>query len=366
MRIAFLCKRRYMAKDVILDRYARLYELPRQLALLGHQVHGYCLSYQGAAEGHWDHGGGLEWSSRSVGRAIVPRVLGYAGYLRAQLRRFRPDLIIGASDIPHVALAGRLSRQLRVPYAVDLYDNFESFGQARFPGMVPALKRAVRDASVVTTTSALLADHVRQHYGAKGAVIAMPSAIDPAVFHPRDRRESREALGLPLDRRLVGTAGSLHADKGVGTLYDAWRALEASRADVDLVLAGPTDIPPPQGARVHYLGMLPHASVATLFSALDVSVIYVRDTPFGKFCFPQKAYEMAACGSSIVASRVGATAQLFERTPAMLYAPDDARDLTARITQQLDHPILPEIEILDWTALVARAEPAWRRAAGIS
>ncbi|MDN5851146.1 MAG: hypothetical protein L0H63_16170, partial [Nitrococcus sp.] len=27
MRIAFLCKRRYMGKDVILDRFARLYEI---------------------------------------------------------------------------------------------------------------------------------------------------------------------------------------------------------------------------------------------------------------------------------------------------------------------------------------------------
>src|SRR3546814_4200678 len=30
MRIAFLCKRRYMGKDVVLDQYARLYEMPRR------------------------------------------------------------------------------------------------------------------------------------------------------------------------------------------------------------------------------------------------------------------------------------------------------------------------------------------------
>ena len=32
MRIAYLCKRHYMGKDVVLDRYARLYEIPFQLA----------------------------------------------------------------------------------------------------------------------------------------------------------------------------------------------------------------------------------------------------------------------------------------------------------------------------------------------
>lgn len=38
MRILCLFKRRYMRKDVIVDRYARLYELPRQLALRGHRA----------------------------------------------------------------------------------------------------------------------------------------------------------------------------------------------------------------------------------------------------------------------------------------------------------------------------------------
>jgi len=35
MKIAFLCKRRYMDKDVVADRYGRLYEIPYQLSRLG-------------------------------------------------------------------------------------------------------------------------------------------------------------------------------------------------------------------------------------------------------------------------------------------------------------------------------------------
>jgi len=31
MRLVFLCKRRYMGKDVSVDRYARLYEIPVSL-----------------------------------------------------------------------------------------------------------------------------------------------------------------------------------------------------------------------------------------------------------------------------------------------------------------------------------------------
>ena len=67
---------------------------------------------------------------------------------------------------------------LDVPYAVDLYDNFESFGQARIPGMVGALRRAVRRARLVTTTSEPLKDLVVEGYHATGEVISMPSTVD--------------------------------------------------------------------------------------------------------------------------------------------------------------------------------------------
>ena len=128
MRIAFLCKRRYMGKDVILDRYARLYEIPHQLARLGHEVQGYCLSYQGHDEGSWAHEaapGSLIWRSRSLQRWLVPGLATYPVYLLKELQQFKPDMLIGASDIPHVAIGAWLSRKLEVPYAADLYDNLD-------------------------------------------------------------------------------------------------------------------------------------------------------------------------------------------------------------------------------------------------
>lgn len=276
MRIAFLCKRRYMGKDVILDRYARLYEIPRQLAHLDNEVGAFCLDYHAAdTDGCWEHEaapGRLRWHSLSVGRTRLPRLAAYPWHLLRQLRAFKPDILVGASDIPHVVLARWLARRLQVPYAIDLYDNFEGFGQARIPGFVPALRRAVRDATVVTTTSEPLRQKVLAD-GARGTVIAMPSSVDLAVFHPGDKAQARQALSLPQDGKLVGTAGGLYREKGIEPLYAAWPALAASRPDVHLVLAGPLEngFAPPQGERVHYLGHLAHGQIANLFRALDVA-----------------------------------------------------------------------------------------------
>ena len=362
MRVAFLCKRRYMGKDVIVDRYARLYEIPYQLARRGHTVFGFCLSYQGHDEGTWEHtvpAGKLIWESRSLGSLLLPRLLTYPATMLRRLQEFAPDLIIGASDIPQVALGSWLAGRLRRPYAVDLYDNFESFPQARVPGFVGALRRTVRRADLVTTTSEPLKELVTESYRAEGEVIAMPSTVDKAIFHPSEREASRRALGLPQDARLVGTAGGLHRDKGVDALYAAWPAIAARYADAHLVLAGPFegDFPPPTGPRIHYLGMLPHARTAELFAALDVGVIYLRDTEFGRYCFPQKAYEMLACGLPIAAARVGVMTHLLAETPDALYRPDDPGDLARAVTVQLDKPLRPVVSIDDWSAVIGAVEP---------
>lgn len=367
MRIAFLCKRRYMSKDVILDRYARLYEIPNQLARLGHQVRGYCLSYRTeAVEGEWTHDaepGELQWNSRRISRWVVPTLIGYPLHLLRELHDFKPDVVIGASDIPHVIWGCWLSRKLGRPYVVDLYDNFEGFGQARLPGAIRMLRRAVRHADVVLTTSEPLRELVMGEYRATGWVVAMPSTVDTATFRRRDRGDARRELGLPAGARLIGTAGGLYADKGATVLYDAWHCIEMQTDDVHLVLAGPhgPSLPPPSGNRVHYLGAMPHEQVAQLFSALDVGAICVRDTPFGRYCFPQKAYEMLACGLPVVAAELGAMRSLFADSPACLYRVDDAQDLACKLLAQLDAPVASDIAVKDWAQVVAEIEPLIRR-----
>lgn len=365
MRIAFLCKRQYMGKDVILDRYARLYEIPFQLAALGHTVGGFCLSYQRHAEGTWTHHatpGELNWESSSLGTLRFPTLVNYPRHLLHRLRAFAPDLLIGASDIPHVALSAWLARRLGIPLAVDLYDNFEGFGQARIPGMVWALRRAVRAADLVTTTSNPLKDLIINGYGARGEVIAMPSTVDKAVFRPMDQTACRQSLALPIDVKLIGTAGGLYRDKGIGALYEAWKLIAAQRSDVHLVLAGPVDpgFPPPIAERIHTLGMLPHARTAELFNALDVGAICIRDTPFGRYCFPQKAYEMLACKLPVAAARVGAMNQLLAKVPAGQFDADDAEGLAKALLAQLDHPVIANVPIQDWAQLIGALEPRLR------
>jgi len=361
MRIAFLCKRQYMRKDVIVDRYARLYEQPRQLALLGHDVLGLCLSYRETCEKDEEHEaapGVLRWLGFSPGRWMLPGLLGYPSRALAALRAFKPDLLVGASDAPHIILAAWLAKRLGIPYAVDLYDDFESFGLTRVPGMRWLYRNAIRQAAAVSCVSEMLAQRVRDEYRAEGQVLALPSTINRSLFQPQEVNACRERLGLPLNVRLVGTAGGLEAAKGILPLYQAFEILSGRMPDLHLVLAGGIEpaCPPPEGPKVHYLGELPHARTADLFAALDVGVVYLRDTPYGRYSFPQKALEMVACGLPVVVAKVGEMGKLFANSANSLYEPDDPASLARCIQAQIEVPSVANIAIRDWASLAQEME----------
>ena len=362
MRIAFLCKRHYMRKDVIADRYARLYEQPRQLALRGHEVLGLCLSYRrtdARDETHPALSGRLHWIGLAPKLSLG--MLTYPWQAEAALRNFAPDLLVGASDSPHVILGHYLTRRLGIPYAVDLYDDFESFGLTQIPGLRTLYRRAIRGAAVVSCVSDYLAHRVEHVYRAMGKVISLPSTVDQAVFHPLDRIECRKSLGLPVHAQLVGTAGGLGAEKGILPFYAAFKQLSKQMPDLHLVLAGRVEpgCPPPEGPNVHCLGELPHHRTAELFNALDVGIVYLRDTPYGRASFPQKAYEMVACGLPVVAARVGAMEALFGDTPNSLYAPDHPASLAECLNAQLECPAVAHITIRDWASLAREQELAY-------
>jgi hypothetical protein len=85
----------------------------------------------------------------------------------------------------------------------------------------------------------------------------------------------------------------------------------------------------------------------------------VRDTPYGRYSFPQKAYEMAACGIPLAVARVGAMATLFRDWPQALYEADDAASLADSVAKQLVRPQIAELAIPDWAELAGRMEEAY-------
>ncbi|UHQ54873.1 glycosyltransferase family 4 protein [Microbulbifer sp. YPW16] len=361
MKIAFICKQYYSGRDLIHDRFGRLYEFPLQLARLGHSVRVYCVDYRGAGGGIWSHSaepGTLRFESLSVSKSQLLRLLPYPRKLLEKVESFEADLIIGASDIPHVACATWLAKRLQRPCIVDLYDNFESFGQAKIPGFTSLLRYAVRSADMVTVVSEPLRALVVRRYDPVCPVFVLGNSVDKDLFRETDRFSARRNLGLPTSGVFVGTAGRLSRRKGLSTLYDAWERIESKIPGAHLVLAGSVEkgLTPPEGGNVHMLGELPYRQMVDFFNALDVGVVTVADDEFGRYCFPQKAYEMLACGRKIVAADVGAMSSMLSGKPRQLYSPGDAGELAEAVVAQIKAPEECDIFVPGWEELVSDLE----------
>ena len=362
MRILVLTKRQYTNKDLLSDRYGRLYELPLELARLGHTVTGCCLSYRQRDQGHLQgpkiDATPVDWYSWNLGSTILPGLIRYQGKLNSLCREFQPEIILACSDALQVVNGQRKAQQLAIPFVADLYDNFESFGLTRLPGLLPLFKQAVRRADGVVCVSHLLQEYIETSYLPAGRVVTIGNGVPDNLFRPMDQRQCRQRFNLPLEGRLIGTGGTLGNSRDMDTLFAAFQQLAGRDPGLHLVLAGTLESGTvlPADKRIHFLGTLVSQEMPFFYNSLDLGLVCNRDSPFGRYCFPQKLVEMAGCNIPLVATNVGETAVLFRKHPASLYTAGDPASLARAVTGQLENPETVDLPVSSWRALAGRLD----------
>lgn len=347
-RVLWLCKSRYMSHDVIDDRYARLFEIPhclgRHLA-----VRGYCLDYRLQRAAPVPDDLAHEW-----GRGNIPRSLfiGWFFQLLAFARSFSPNVVVASSDCLHVILGAVVARLHGATFYADLYDDYATFGLARIPGVRWLYRRALARADGICAVSRTLASDMEKAYPGK-PVLVLESTIGGDDFAPCDSAESLAYLGLEhlSSSARVGICGGLNRYHGADVTFAAFDLVAQKVPDVAFVVAGylDDDCPLPERPFVHYIGTLPHGDMPRFYSAVDVVIVPLSNTRFGYYAFPQKAYEVIACGRPAVAAEVGALALLFESLPTARYNPDSPGSLAEAIARQLGDPAVLDVDIPTWS-----------------
>jgi glycosyltransferase involved in cell wall biosynthesis len=174
------------------------------------------------------------------------------------------------------------------------------------------------------------------------ALILTP--IDTTVFRPMDRSGACRAAGLDPARRYLLFVGRLDDQvKRVSALIRGFAALAAEQRDADLLVAG--DGPDGQKlrclaaerapGRVHFLGWIPGGdAIVPLYNAAECLVLPSRSEGF-----PTVVGEAMACGTPVLASRVGGVGELViqDRT-GWLFAPGDDEALAAGLSFVVSHP----------------------------
>lgn len=347
MRIAFLSKRFYMGKDVVADRYGRLYQIPTCLARQGCSVISVVSDYYSRRSSQTvESVGDVIWHIVSVRSPL-------AWYRAACAACKEADVIIASSDCVHVVLAFRLARKFRKPVIMDLYDNYESFGLAKLPFMRSLFRHAIAVADGIICVGDQLASVVRKQIKPKGPVVTLNSTISPGDFYPIGRVGARAALGLPSGRALVGVCGGLDEKRGIDNVYRAIEQLWRQGSDVRLVLAGRVDprSPPPSDSRVYVLGNLHLEDMNYFYNAVDLNILQYLDNEFGRFAYPQKLDEIISTGAPLIASDVGELKERFRKTPRVLYDSSRPDEIANAIKSALVEPVAYEARSQDWNVV---------------
>ena len=354
MRILTISKRFYTGKDLIRDRYGRVFEFSQQLARTGDQIHGVAIGYRSAGcgdamrQGH--DIGTLVWEGYGLGCGAGHGLKGYLQRIRQLCEEFEPHVVFSASDCFNVIWGAHLAEKVGCPHVADLYDNFESFGASKIPGVRSFFRRALRRADMIICVSQSLADYVKTTCRLPAHPQVITNAVDVTQFRPLDKRHCRQQLDLPGDRLLVGTGGALSRNRGIETILAGFQKFKNAYQGMDLVLSGPLGrgVRIPKNDRIHYLGELPYEKMQFLFNALDVGVISNLDSAFGRYCFPQKFHEMAACRLPIVAASVGDLPGLMRTCQKALFAPGSVDSFQEALEYQLSNQRLVPEFALSW------------------
>jgi teichuronic acid biosynthesis glycosyltransferase TuaC len=234
--------------------------------------------------------------------------------MRALHQKARFDLIDAHYLYPDGYAAVSLGRALGLPVVVSARgSDVNRF--AGFPRIRPMLQSTLAEAAHAIAVSAALRDRMVELGVPASRIEVIPNGVDLETYAPRDRAASRARLGLT-DRKTLLYVGNLVPGKGMEALVDGFALLRSPSGtvvpgdeEVRLVIvgAGPLRAALEERAAargvtdaVRFAGEIPHAALGDWYSAADaLCLVSEREG------WPNVLLEALACGTPIVATRVG-------------------------------------------------------------
>jgi D-inositol-3-phosphate glycosyltransferase len=226
----------------------------------------------------------------------------------------------------HYWLSGVAALTLKTRWSVPVLQMFHTLGRLknRVARSAAELEPAVRleaETRIVSAADRIVAANVVERaellrdYAAHASRIAtIPCGVDTDLFTPADRAEARRRLGLD-GRPVLLWVGRIAPIKGLDTLLDAVARLAEGGQDMRLLVVGGDADEPTSGHEtslrqriprlgleqsVRFVGPQPQSVLPLYYAASDVTVLPSYYESFGMV-----ALEAMACGSPVIASRVG-------------------------------------------------------------
>jgi D-inositol-3-phosphate glycosyltransferase len=262
----------------------------------------------------------------------------------------------------HYWLSGSAALALKTRWSVPVLQMFHTLGRLknRVARSAAELEPAVRleeETRIVSEADRIVAANVVERaellrdYAAHASRIAtIPCGVDTDLFTPGDRAEARRRLGLD-DRPVLLWVGRIAPIKGLDTLLDTVARLREGGQEMRLLVVGGDADEPTSGhetslrqriARlelvdsVRFVGPQPQSVLPLYYAAADLTVLPSYYESFGMV-----ALEAMACGSPVIASRVGGLVTTVRDGVTGFLVPDgDVGALAERIETLVTDPEL--------------------------
>lgn len=285
-----------------------------------------------------------------------------AGFALTRAHRRRHYGLVQVHTLPDFLVFAALPlRLVRVPVILDLHEAMPEFFRSRFRGRTGRIgyallrlqeRAAAAFASAVLTVNEALGDRLIGIGVPASKVMVVPNAPSLARFDPA-RHPARPFMADGTLRLVY--AGALSPIYELDVVLAAIARLAHERPDLpvclDLYGRDFAEVPLRDQAsalgvadRVAFHGRIPIEAVPAAIARADVGLAPTRRSEFTDFSLSTKAYEYAAMGRTVIASRLPMVERIFG-DDVVTYEPGDADDLAAALLRLVDEPEVREARV---------------------
>ena len=216
------------------------------------------------------------------------------------------------------AVASHLAERWGVPHVAMFHTLGEVKNRARSSEHEPASRIEAERAIAKSADRIVVASQHEKHlltslYGARDESIAVvPCGVDLDLFSPMDKEFARKRLGLRASERIILFVGRIEPLKGIDILIAAAAQMHEDENFEVLIVGGDARAETQVEAlraqaaalgvdhHISFVGAVEHDKLPLYYNAADVCVVPSYYESFGLV-----AVESMACGTPVVASRVG-------------------------------------------------------------
>jgi glycosyltransferase involved in cell wall biosynthesis len=200
----------------------------------------------------------------------------------------------------------------------------------------------IRHAKRLLFCSKALMEEIFSHspWLASNACHVLHNAVDTEVYFPRNTESLRRELGLTSELPIIGIVGQVKRIKGHEIFLRMVQMMNHEGIEAQYLIVGDDNVQ--KGAYTKHLKAMAHdlgvegqvmflgyrKDIPEIMSLLDLITVPSLHEPFGRV-----VVEAMACGTPVVASRIGGMVEIFEDGDGGLFCdPNDADSLFMKVS----------------------------------